>query len=410
MPELNIKNPGYPFPIRAWNFSGRLLRTIGFRKKLEAEQLLHTAEKQTGLKDFGDDYFVTPLNKLIESINEEANLHAFGRYVTEKRLVNLLANRLRVESYYKRYPETNEIKLLPIWWIVGLQRTGTTFLHRLIANTADTASVSSWEVLNPVPFDNDPANKKRINIGKTSEKGLRYIAPEFFSIHPVEHLSPEEEVLLLDMSFLSTVPEAILHVPTYARWVEQQDQRPAYHYMRKILQLLQLQRRDPVRWVLKSPHHLEYLKELTDVFPEAHLIFTHRDPLVTIASFCSMVFFSKRIFSSTVSKKMIAEHWMNKISLMLDKSMAFRMDHKFPSIDISYRYLVENPLDQVKSIFEEFKDTWTDEIENSTRTLIERNKRNKYGAHKYTLSDFGLDERYILEAFSNYRRQYSKFI
>jgi len=408
--ELFKKQTRYPFPIRIWNYAGTLSQKLGRERKINSEWLLNAAQKETGLSDFGDDYFLVPLNKLIESINEEAQLNTFGRFVTRKRLINLLSNRLRVEDYFKRWPETSEIEILPIWWIVGLQRTGTTFLQRLIANTEGTTSIYSWEALNPVPFENDPDNERRIKIGKKSEQGLRYISPEFFAIHPVEHLAPEEEILLLDMSFLSTVPEATLHVPGYSRWLENQDQRPAYQYMRKVFKLLQSQRPQAKRWILKSPHHLEYLKEASETFPEAKFIFTHRDPVKTIASFCSMVYFSKRIFSSSVDRKEIADHWKRKISIMLKKSMIFRDNSLISNIDVSYTKFVEQPTVEVKRIFDAFETKWDEMNEDKLKQVLKINKKNKYGAHKYSLSDFGLNEGALENEFSAYRSKYSHLI
>src|SRR5690606_7927756 len=126
-----------------------------------------------------------------------------------------------------------------------------------------------WEALEPVAaIDARNPDGARVRNARIAEQGLRYMAPEFFAIHPTEALAPEEEVMLLDLSFLSTVPEATLHVPSFARWLEEQDQRPAYEYLRRMLQVLSWQRGGAKRWVLKTPHHLEWLDSLLEVFPD----------------------------------------------------------------------------------------------------------------------------------------------
>src|SRR6185503_18919343 len=125
-------------------------------------------------------------------------------------------------------------------------------------------------------------------LGKLSERTLAWLAPEFFAIHPVEADAAEEDVLLLDHSFTSQAPEATLHVPTYAAWLETQDLEPAYRYLARALKLLSWQKPRQF-WVLKTPHHMEYLDELFRVFPGATVIQTHRDPQKTMGSFCSMV-------------------------------------------------------------------------------------------------------------------------
>jgi hypothetical protein len=405
--EGNLKfEKNYPLPIRLWNFFGK-----GLQRKITTDDLLKKAKNKTGLQDFGDEFFLEPLEVLIRSINEEAKLHPFGRFITHARLVNLLSNRLRAEDYLKRNPKVNDAELLPIWWIAGLQRTGTTFLHRLLATIPGTATVNSWEALNPVPLEKDPHNEKRIANARSSEKGLRYIAPDFFAIHPVEHLSPEEEILLLDISFMSTVPEATLHVPAYSQWLEGQDQTPAYDYMRKLLRIIQFQKGKKIRWVLKSPHHLEYLDTLLHVFPETNLIFTHRDPVQTVASFCSMIFFSRRIFSNEVNGKEIANHWLRKIKLMLDKSLKFRkLNGDFDYADVSYQDLIKDPLGEVKIIFNRFREPLTENNTEAIQQSVRQNKKDKFGSHKYDLKDFGLVKDDLEILFSIYKTEYSQYL
>jgi hypothetical protein len=136
-----------------------------------------------------------------------------------------------------------------------LQRTGTTKLHRLLAADPANRVLSGWEAINPVPLNEDPAEiARRIKAARISEKALRLMAPGFFSIHPVEYEKPEEDILLLDTTFLSTTPEATMHVPSYAAWLEQTDQSSAYKYTVKLLKLCNTSdlQRDGIE---KSPSH-----------------------------------------------------------------------------------------------------------------------------------------------------------
>src|SRR5262249_48955329 len=145
--------------------------------------------------------------------------------------------------------------------------------------------------------------------GRLAESALRVLAPEFFAVHPVESEAPEEDILLLDHAFMSQAPEAMLHVPTYARWLESQDLRPAYRFLRRALQVLAWQR-GGAYWVLKTPHHLEFLAELLAVFPDAVIIQTHRDPQATMGSFCSMVAHGRGLFSDVVDPREVGRHWL----------------------------------------------------------------------------------------------------
>ena len=104
--------------------------------------------------------------------------------------------------------------------ITGLQRTGTTFLQRLLSIPSDARALLSWESLDPVPRKGRFEESSRIRSARMSERALAWMSPGFFAIHPIDHLRPEEDVLLLDHSFMTTAPEAIMHVPTYAKWLE----------------------------------------------------------------------------------------------------------------------------------------------------------------------------------------------
>ena len=107
----------------------------------------------TGLHDLGKDFHDEPLERLLRSVNEEAHLHPAGRFITKQRFVSLLNIRLRAEYFFNRYPGILEQELYPAWIIIGLQRTGTTKLERLLATDPDHRVIPSWEVINPVPLD-----------------------------------------------------------------------------------------------------------------------------------------------------------------------------------------------------------------------------------------------------------------
>ena len=226
----NYSQPNRPWPIRLFNQLGRLTENLGLSNTIQLEQLLARAKKKAGLSDFGDEWFLEPLKILVDAINREAHLTPLGKLIQRQRLIDALVVRLRVEQLYKDHPEIDDIDFGKIIVIAGLQRTGTTTLHRLLASDPKIRSLLSWEALNPVPLpDETPGQpEQRIKKALQAEKGLAYLAPEFFAIHPVEHDAPEEDILLLDLSFMSQAPEATLHVPSYAAWLERQDHTRAY--------------------------------------------------------------------------------------------------------------------------------------------------------------------------------------
>lgn len=379
---------------------------LGTKSKLEKDDLIKTARKVTGLHDLGNLFWDEPLEKMIDSINKEAQLHPIGQFITRQRLINLLAVRLRAEYYFKKHPEILEQELYPVMLVIGLQRTGTTKLQRLLASDPDNRAVLSWEALNPAPVKGDDlTGKERIKIAKTSVKALKYMSPGFFAIHPIEYDAPEEDVLLLDVSFMSQTAEATMHVPSYASWLEKTDQSLAYEYMVRLLKLLQWQR-PAKRWVLKTPHHLEFLDLVNTHFKGVQYIWTHRNVYESVPSFLSMVSYSRRLFSNAVDPIRVAEHWVRKNGYMLSKALAFHESNNHISLftDVPYEHLVKDSLAVIKRIYADRKEPISPALMKLFSESNRKNPQGKYGVHKYELSDFGIDESYIDQFTSAYQQ------
>jgi len=405
----HYSTPYRPLPISMLNYLGRAAESIGVFPNLRVDSLLANAKKQAGLSDFGDEWFIEPLTVLVDSINREANLTPMGKFIQKHRLESALVTRLRVEQLSKTHPAIENIELGKVIVIAGLQRTGTTTLHRLLASDNDMRALLSWEALNPLPLPNEVKGnpKNRVKQAKTAEKGLAYLAPEFFAIHPVEHDAPEEDVLLLDLCFMSQSPEATLHVPTYAAWLEKQDHTKAYQYLRKLMKIL-LWQKPAKNWVLKTPHHMEYLDTLMDVFPEAYIVQTHRDPQKTTGSFCSMVSHGRGIFSDTVDAKEVAQHWVKKVNRLMELSIAVREkrgDSRF--IDVSYYDLLKNPQAEVERIYNFAGIPFNQSTLHLVNKTSKKNVKNRYGKHQYNLNDFALTKEAIDEQYQFYRDQYA---
>jgi hypothetical protein len=387
--SINFKN--MPSWFRLVNSAWKGSYLLGTKIKLDKDHLIRLARKRTGLHSFGDEFREEPLDILIDSINHEAELHPVGRFITQERLTGLLAIRLRAEKWFKKYPEILEQELYPVSLICGLQRTGTTKLHRLLSADPENRVLSGWEAINPVPLNEDPKEVvHRIKVARVSEKALRLMAPGFFSIHPVEYEKPEEDILLLDTAFLSTTPEATMHVPSYAAWLERTDQSYAYRYCVKLLKLLQYQR-PAKRWVLKSPHHMEFLGLANRHFGRVHFIWTHRNILESLPSFIIMVAHSQAIFSDQVSLDRVAGHWVKKTGYMLSKGIEFRKTNpgaKFT--DVFYKDLVASPMSVLDELYRDGPSIFP-ELYQRFLDADRQNAPNRYGTHQYNLEDFNFN-------------------
>jgi hypothetical protein len=401
----------HPFWFKALNGVWSFTYPLGTRIKIDKDDLIRTARKATGLHDLGAEFWDEPLDRLIWSVNHEADLHPLGFYITRQRLINLLCVRLRAEMLFKKYPQILDQEVYPVWVIAGLQRTGTTKIQRLLATDPDNRVVLSWEAINPAPLDERQGEvRRRIRIARTSEYALKIISPGFFAIHPVEHLAPEEDILLLDTTFLSTTPEATMHVPSYAAWLELTDQSPAYAYGARLLKLLQWQR-PAKRWVIKSPHHLEFLPLLEKYYGDIHVIWTHRDITSCVPSFLSMVSYSRAIFSASVDPEAVARHWVRKIGYMLEKGLEYRKAkaHENRFTDMLYEELTGDAAAQVIRIYDAkglSRQGLRDEFIRAEAAI----PNGRYGRHHYHYEDFALDRSALEKSAGAYVDFYKKLI
>lgn len=410
--STDYANPYRPKLVRVANrIAGGLARIPPLRVGLKPDSLIAAAKKQSGLSDLGDPSFHEPLQKLVRSIEDEAKLHALGRIITRARLVSTLVTRMRLEKRIADVPAIHDEKLTRPIVIVGLPRTGTTFLHRLLASDAHRIrALMSWEALMPVGEDGETLPRRRMVAAERSEAALRYLAPDFFAVHPIDALGPEEDILLLDLAFRSTVPEATMNVPSFAAWLETVDQSPAYRQLARALRVLQHERRpkaDAWRWVLKTPHHLEWLEELPKVLDRPLIVWTHREPREVVGSFCSMIAHGRGVFSDHVDPKEIGRFWLRKGKRMVERAMEARSSIGADNfIDIQYKDLIADPMGVTRTIQERAGLDWNEATENQLRQSLTREVKDRHGKHRYSLAAFGLADADVDQAFARYNGEH----
>ena len=400
--------PYRPWPVAAFNALARRTPRSGPLRRLDADRMLANARKSTGFKDLGDEHCLTALRVLVQAINDEAQLTPTGVLLQRQRIEGALANRLRAQQMLKRHPEIHDLELGKVVLIAGLQRTGTTALHRLLASHPHMRALMSWEALNPAPLpgEGERGFDRRLRHARLAERAIAFLAPAFFAVHPIQHDAPEEDILLLDLSFMSQTPEATMHVPSYAKWLEAQDHAPAYQHLRILLQILHWQRPGK-HWVLKTPHHLEHLDAALATFPDLTVVQTHRDPQVALASFLSMVAHGRGVFSDRIDTKAIARHWTAKACRMIERAVAARSQAD-PArfVDVLYRDLMRDPMAQLERIYRQASIPFNADAQSAAAHAAERNPQHRHGKHIYDAAHFGLNRAEVEAGFAAYRARY----
>lgn len=380
---------------------------------LEAPALHAAAVRQTGgLTDFGDPCYRAALEVMLKSLREEANLSSTGATLFARRVVESLTNRLILESYCQRHSEILEEKVERPVVIIGLPRTGTTLLHRVLARDPRFYTAAWWETRFPSPLSEDDLVRpvRRIEMAKAEIEAIVNALPELLAIHPFDAELPDEEVILMEHSFLSAI-DSYGNVPSYMAWLWQQDQTPAYTYLKRQLQFLQWQKRQrgvvAERWLLKAPHHTHLMPTLFKVFPDVQVIQTHRDPLQTIPSMGSFAFTLWRIYSDQADPVQAGRQWSSKFARGMRNAMIFR-DGQPPGcfLDVWYLDAVTKPLEVAKAVYPFIGMPWSREAEQEMRSWIGRSGREKRPPHEYSYEKLGLSQQQLERDFALYRERH----
>ena len=377
--------------------------------KINANEILDQAKSETGLSYLGEPLFFEGLNRLIDSINNEANLNEIGIQAQPIRIQGLLTNRLRFEEDLKKFPEILDQEIIAPIVIVGLPRTGSTMTHRLLASDPNHTAMLWWEGRYPalLPGEKRGDIEARMELGKAEVDAVVAASPEALDIHPWDYKGADEEILLLEHNFLSTVPESFMALPSYSEWIEEQDHALAYEDLKKFIQYLQWQNpgREKKRWVLKSPHHLGFIDKMISVFPDAKIIQTHRDPIKTVPSFCSMCANLFEPLTTNFDKVFIGKHWSNKLTRALNHCMNISEQHPDNFLDLEFLNMIKDPIDEMKKIYEFIGEPFGEKTEVAMEAWREENK-HEMGAHKYSLEEYDLTESQINDNFAKYQQKY----
>jgi hypothetical protein len=383
------------------------------------------AQRKESLTDWGPGDFEHPLGVLLDDY-AAADLNVVGVHILRSGIVHSLRMRLRVQEWIRRHPEILQERVAAPIVVVGMMRSGTTLLQRLLAADSRFHCAYGWEVVEAAPRldhqfnDVDP----RIAISEAREAKSRELAPDLFVIHPMYAREAEEEIVFLADAFLSHVPESGAHLPHYRSWLDEQDFTPAYDYLHRMLQFLQWQKRQrlsarhwsPKRWVLKSPAHLGYLDVLRAQFGDVHVVHMHRDPRATISSGASLNSTLHAMHADSVDRQRVGAQWLQRMGWTNDRAMAVRDGWASEKggesarvTDISFDDAVADPIGQVARVYDAVDLPLTIEAETAMRLWLKERPREA-ARPAYALGDYGLSPAQVDERFTLYNKRFEQHI
>src|SRR6266481_3886477 len=373
---------------------------------LDSKSLFARARYRTGLEDFGEPPIERPLEVLVNSLEQEANLHPLGRFLMRVRLQSQLETRLRLVNEWRTRPE--RIAESPVRrpiFITGMPRSGSSFLHELLAEDPENRAPRVWEVMFPVPVSRGGKGDdrdRRIRKTAASLWWFRRLAHQPDSVYPMRAWSPHECVAIHAYTCLSQEFICTARIPSYEKFLRSTDLTPVYAWQKRFLQYLQAGSA-PKRWVLKTPDHVYSLRELFSIFPDAMIVQTHRNPLEVLRSSIQLTAVLYNLFAWPGNRHDIAEREAMLLAQQMGEFIRFRDAHPELAgrfIDLNYSDLVADPLAAVRRVYQQMDIVLTDQAAERMRRL--NSQRSRYRKHNPTLTEFGVDVLREARRFSQY--------
>lgn len=371
--------------------------------ELSVDELL-ARSREIACVDIVDDEIVEPLAILHRAYGEEAQLDADGASAMTRSLLRLLANRLRMKRDFLAHPEIHDESIRGPLVVMGVARSGTTKLQKVLASSGDFNFLPYWKNYSWASRTGQPGEPVHERIADAEAHCSWYDgrSPETKLGHSFEALEPEEEAVLSEGCFVTPTFLGYAEIPSYAQWLGTQSPAIWFNFLRDSLKYLQWQglASADMPWLLKSPNYNGLEVEILKVFPDARLIMAHRSPLKTLTSMCKLVQCFREAYSDLKPDLgLIVEHNYHNLESHLANREA---NPDLPLLDIRFEDIVGNLSSVVQRIYADAGlPLSADALERMMRWDRE-NAMHKQGEFKYSLQELGLDEAVIRSRMARY--------
>jgi len=379
---------------------------------ISEQAILNAARANTGLSNFGPVDFRERLRLWAAAVNASPDLTELARHGLFADMLRFVENRLRVEDILARHPEILDIVIDRPLIVAGLPRSGTTYLQNFLSADDQLRALPYWEALRPVPATaaetGHPATDPRYAVAAENWAQMDAMLPFIKAIHPFDpdHISEDIELQAIDFSTYY-----LEWIAPHAIWTEHYwatDQTASYRYLKKILQILTFFR-GPNRWLLKCPQHMEQLRAVYTVFPDATIVLNHRDPVASIQSAITSIAYSSRIRTETIDLPGIAAYWIARYEKLLRACIRDRDTLPESQLeDVYFHNLMADPLGAVSRIYAKAELPLSDKLRARMAEFVTANSRGQHGSIDYDLRrDFGLDATRVREKFQFYLARFA---
>lgn len=316
---------------------------------------------------------------LLECIEETAELNGLGSLMIENMVKEILRNHHQVAERFR--VETFAPIKDPIF-ILGLPRTGSTYLFNLLGATRKFRTLTHWET-------HDVASRKPVLLKKAQAafllKLMHHLSPGFRTVHEIRLEGPEECTKPILDCFVSQSFPSILHIPRYNDFLDTADYLPTYQFYYKQLQILGCGEK---RWLLKTPIHIQSIDSILQVFPDAKFIHLHRDLNEVLGSICSLAAAYRCMTSHRVNGREIGSEVRKFLTRDLAKGKAVLDGNRDKVLDLHYRDIVDQPIGTARKVFDFVGSPYDEGVEQSLRNEMKVSVPNKFGKHVYRFEDY----------------------
>lgn len=380
--------------------------------KLSVDAMLAKARTETGLSDAGGEDFLEALNRLIDSSNNDVVLSPTGRSAVENDIHRILVNRLRFAADLKAHPEILDEDVSDPIVILGMPRTGTTKLQRMMAADPDVQRLDYWRLLNPAPFPGarSMVRDPRIAAAHEAVAIANQLMPDWKASHPTEAEDVDEEVYLQVFSCKSIITAASRPLPSYQAWMKTQSMRDTYTYMKQLLQYLQWQDggRRGRPWIMKSPVHMGAVDLVLELFPKATFVFTHRDLYTAVASIGRLLENTWGLYMPSVDRLAIGRTIRELFLAELNRHLELRaaLGDRFEVLDVQYEAIRSNSLGVIEQIYRRAGRDLSPVRREAMLRWEAGNPQHSAGKLSYRLEDYGLTRADIDECCGAYLQRF----
>jgi hypothetical protein len=373
-----------------------------------ADDVFKLAAQRTGLTEIDSDSWRDGLTVMFDDLNNSPAFTPSGRERVLDDATNALGRRMQVHAYIQAHPEVLDEPVQRPLFVLGMPRTGTTVISYLLDQDPARRSLLHWQCVHPIPpvstetLRTDP---RCLALLEEQRNILEFVKQAKMALpHWEDADGPTEDMFIHNQDFKGLSWDSFLPTDRYARWLfDETDMSSTYEYQKRYLQVLQS--KAPGTWSLKMPSHSVHIEALLEVFPDARLIWAHRDPYKATGSLCNLWRLPQSLVMNT---EVLDQTDMGRAATW---QMGYHVDRPLRARDrigddrffhMYYHEMMRDPMDVMRRIYEWADEPLTAETEARMRNWVAEHPQDLFALNTYSLDQYGLTVEQLKPVFAEY--------